>query len=264
MTLVPDLLARGKRVVDLSADFRFRDAAVYQRAYQPHSSPELLPRAVYGLVEVYRDEVRTAELIGNPGCYPTSVLLPLAPLIRRRMIRTESLVADAKSGVSGAGRAPALTTLFCEVAESFKAYKVGTHRHTPEMEQILTREAGQPVVLTFVPHLVPMSRGMLTTLYGRVEKGVSPAAVRDCLVDFYRDSPFVRICREGRPPDTRHVRGTNYCDIGLHLEEKTGRLILMAAIDNLVKGAAGQAVQNMNLMLGMPETEGLQTVPAPL
>jgi N-acetyl-gamma-glutamyl-phosphate reductase len=264
MALVPELLARGKRVVDLSADFRFHDAALYAQAYQPHSSPELLQRAVYGLAEVYREEIRTADLIGNPGCYPTSVLLPLVPLIRKRMLRIDSLVADSKSGVSGAGRSPTLATLFCEVAESFKAYKVGTHRHTPEMEQILTREAGQPLVLTFVPHLVPMSRGMLTTLYGRVEKGVSSAAVLDCLADFYRDAPFVRICPDGRPPDTRHVRGTNYCDIGAHLEEKTGRLILMAAIDNLVKGAAGQAVQNMNLMLGLPETEGLKAVPAPL
>ncbi len=264
MALVPELRSGGKRVIDLSADFRFSDPAVYEEAYQPHSSSELLARTVYGLSEVYRDRIRSAELIGNPGCYPTSVLLPLVPLIRRGMLKTETLVADSKSGVSGAGRSPNRTALFCEVAESFKAYKVGAHRHAPEMEQVLQAEAGHRVPLTFVPHLVPMSRGMLSTCYCQVNAGVSSAAVRDCLNGFYRDAPFVRICPEGRPPDTRNVRGSNYCDIGLHLEQKTGRLILMSAIDNLVKGAAGQAVQNMNLMMGLEETQGLKAVPAPL
>ena len=174
------------------------------------------------------------------------------------------MIADAKSGVSGAGRAPAQATLFCEVAESFKAYKVGTHRHTPEMEQVLSKEAGVPVRLTFVPHLVPMSRGMLTTLYAQMEEGVGEDEIRKGLHAFYKDAPFVRICPEGRPPDTRNVRGTNTCDIGWHVEDGTGRIVLMSAIDNLVKGAAGQAVQNMNLMLGLDETEGLKTVPAPL
>ena len=264
MTLAPDLLARGTRVVDLSADFRFDDAAVYEAAYQPHAAAELLARAVYGLAEVYRDDIRGADLVGNPGCYPTSVLLPLVPLLRGRLLDHRTLVADAKSGVSGAGRSPAQSTLFCEVAESFKAYKVGTHRHTPEMEQILGKEAGAPVAITFVPHLVPMSRGMLTTIYAQVVDGVGPKAIGDCLERFYRNAPFVRIRPAGRPPDTRNVRGTNYCDIGFHFEDKSCRLVLMSAIDNLVKGAAGQAVQNMNLMLGLPETEGLKAVPAPL
>jgi N-acetyl-gamma-glutamyl-phosphate reductase len=264
MALVPGLLERGRRVVDLSADFRFADAAVYERAYQSHAAPQLLKRAVYGLAEVYPEAIRSADLVGNPGCYPTSVLLPLVPLIRAGMIKDEYLVADAKSGVSGAGRTPAQATLFCEVAESFKAYKVGTHRHTPEMEQVLGKEAGRSVHLTFVPHLVPMSRGMLATLYAQMQAGVTAEQIRDCLVDFYREAAFVRLCPEGRPPDTRNVRGTNYCDIGWHVEEGTGRLILMSAIDNLVKGAAGQAVQNLNLMTGLPETEGLSMVPAPL
>ena len=264
MTLVPGLLERGRRVIDLSADFRFTDAAAYESAYQPHAAPQLLERTVYGLAEVYPEAIRAADLVGNPGCYPTSVLLPLVPLIRARMLRTASIVADAKSGVSGAGRAPAQATLFCEVAESFKAYKVGTHRHTPEMEQVLGKEAGAPVRLTFVPHLVPMSRGMLTTLYAQLEQGVTAEAIRDALGGFYRDAPFVRLCPAGRPPDTRNVRGTNYCDIGWHAEDGTGRLILMSAIDNLVKGAAGQAVQNLNLMLGFSETAGLGAIPAPL
>ncbi|MCF8052295.1 MAG: N-acetyl-gamma-glutamyl-phosphate reductase [Desulfobacterales bacterium] len=264
MGLVPELMDRGRRIVDLSADFRFQNADVYERHYQPHTARELLPQAVYGLSEVYRDRIRKADLIGNPGCYPTSVLLPLIPLIREGLLEPRSLIADAKSGVSGAGRSPARATLFCEVAESFKPYKVGAHRHTPEMEEVLTREAGDSIRLTFVPHLVPMSRGMLTTLYGQTKKGVDEAAVKNCLARFYPDSPFVRICPKGRPPDTRNVRGTNYCDIGFYLERGTGRLILMSAIDNLVKGAAGQAVQNMNLMLGLAETEGLTAIPAPL
>ncbi len=264
MGMIPELVARGRRIVDLSADFRFQNADAYERHYQPHSARDLLPRAVYGLSEVYREQIRQAVLIGNPGCYPTSVLLPVIPLIREGLLDPGSLIADAKSGVSGAGRSPARATLFCEVAESFKAYKVGGHRHIPEMEEVLSREAGDSIRLTFVPHLVPMSRGMLTTLYGHLKEGVDPSMIGDCLAAFYADSPFVRICPEGRPPDTRNVRGTNYCDIGFYHEKGTDRLILMSAIDNLVKGAAGQAVQNMNLMAGLNETAGLTTIPAPL
>ncbi len=264
MAYVPELLARDKRVVDLSADFRIKDAAVYEAHYQPHTAKDLLAQAVYGLTEIYREQIKAAVLIGNPGCYPTSVLLPLAPLLRADLIDGEHLVADSKSGVSGAGRAPSLGTHYCEVNESYRAYKVATHRHNPEMEQILTEQAQKPVPLVFVPHLVPMSRGMLSTIYAVVRPGVSAADIRACLHDFYKDAPCVRICPDGGVPDTRNVRGTNFCDIGWHLDEKRNRLILMAAIDNLVKGAAGQAVQNMNIMAGFDEIAGLDHVPYPV
>lgn len=264
MEIVPGLVERGLRVVDLSADFRFRDPALYETAYQPHTARELLERAAYGLSEVYTDAIRTAPVVGNPGCYPTSVLLPLIPLIKAGLIDSKNIIADAKSGVSGAGRSPSMGSLFCEVAESFKAYKVGVHRHNPEMNEVLSREHGKPVRITFVPHLVPMSRGMLTTLYAGLTRSASSEKIRACLTDFYRDRPFVRIFPEGRMPDTRFVRGTNYCDIGCTVDETGRRVILLSAIDNLVKGAAGQAVQNMNLMLDLDETTGLDTVPAPL
>ena len=263
MELVPELVERGVRVVDLSADFRFRDVPRYEAVYQPHSAGTYTEQAVYGLSEIYTDDIRKSNLIGNPGCYPTSVLLPLIPLIRNHWLDLDSIVADAKSGVSGAGRSPSLTTHFCEVQESFKAYKVGSHRHTPEMEEVLEKEAGVPVQITFVPHLVPKSRGMLTTLYVRLLERRSDDAVRDLLQQFYRGAPFVRIRSSDRPPDTLHVRGTNYCDIGCKIE-RGGRLILISAIDNLVKGAAGQAVQNMNIMLGFDQREGLDQIPYPL
>ncbi len=264
MEIVPALLGQGRKVIDLSADFRFQNAARYEAHYQRHTAKDLLPQSVYGLSEIYRDRIRTAALVGNPGCYPTCVLLPLVPLVRAGLLEPDTLVADAKSGVSGAGRSPSTGTLYCAVSESFKAYKVGSHRHTPEMEEVLGREAGRSVTLTFVPHLVPMSRGMAATIYAAPVKGVGSGDIDRCLREFYRDRPCVRLCAAGRPPDTLNVRGTNFCDIGFALDDRTNRLILMAAIDNLVKGAAGQAVQNMNLMLGLPETTGLMQVPYPL
>lgn len=264
MTLVPEFVKRKMRVVDLSADFRFNDAAVYESAYQPHTAKDLLEKAVYGLSEIYFEDIRSANLIGNPGCYPTSVLLPLIPLIKAGLLDLNSLIADSKSGVSGAGRSISLTSHFCEVNESFKAYKVAVHRHNPEMETVLSREANQPIRLTFVPHLVPMSRGMLTTIYATLIKGVQAGDIRNCLTDAYSGCAFIRICAEERVPDTLQVRGTNFCDIGFALDERTNRLILIAAIDNLVKGAAGQAVQNMNIMLGLDETAGLSHIPYPL
>jgi len=264
MEIVPDLLNRGCRVVDLSADFRFRDADRYESSYQPHTARNLLDEAVYGLSEIYREAIAAARLVGNPGCYPTSVLLPLVPLIRAKMVDEDSLIADSKSGVSGAGRSPALTTLYCEVTESFKAYKVAEHRHNPEMEEVLSREAGSDLNLTFVPHLLPMSRGMLTTAYARLTEGVSGTDVRRCLEQAYADCPFIRLRGESLLPETRHVRGTNFCDIGFRIDAGARRLVLISTIDNLVKGAAGQAVQNMNLMCGFEETAGLNTVPHPL
>ncbi|MGD9330377.1 MAG: N-acetyl-gamma-glutamyl-phosphate reductase [Desulfobacterales bacterium] len=264
MNLVPELLEAGLRVIDLSADFRFSDVHRYETVYQPHAAPALLDQAVYGLSEIYADRIRASRLVGNPGCYPTSVLLPLIPLIRDGLISPAHLVADAKSGVSGAGRSLSLATHFCEVSESFKPYKVAQHRHNPEIDEVISREAGYAVHLTFVPHLLPMSRGMLATTYAQTTPLVESDRIMECLKDSYGTCPFVRLSREGHVPNTRHVRGTNFIDIGLHLDDRSGTLILMSAIDNLVKGAAGQAVQNMNLMLDLDERAGLMPVPYPL
>lgn len=264
MELVPELLEKGRKVVDLSADFRFRSVETYERHYQPHSARALLDRAVYGLSEVYGDAVRGADLVGNPGCYPTCILLPLIPLVKAGLVDRRSLVSDAKSGVSGAGRSPAVGTLYAEVTESFKAYKAAAHRHNPEIDEALSRTAGEPVHLTFVPHLVPMSRGMLATTYAALSGGADAGKIRDCLSDAYADAPFVRLCDGDRLPETRCVRSTNHCDIGFRVDAAAGRLVLISAIDNLVKGAAGQAVQNMNLMMGCAETAGLQRVPFPV
>jgi len=264
MAIAPELIKRGKKVIDLSADFRFSDVSKYESFYQPHTAKELLKEAVYGLCEVYADKIKNARIIGNPGCYPTSVLLPLIPLLKESLLDTNTIIADSKSGVSGAGRSPSLTVHFCEVSESFKAYKVASHRHAPEMEEILSREAGKSVQITFVPHLIPMSRGMLTTTYASLAKKISSDDIRDCLASFYKGRPFVRISPDGSVPNTLHVRGTNYCDIGFKIEERNNRLIMISAIDNLVKGAAGQAVQNMNIMMGLDETTGLRGIPFPL
>ena len=264
MSFVPDFIKRGKKVIDLSADFRFNDAAVYESVYQPHTAKELLASAVYGLSDVYFDQIREATLIGNPGCYPTSVLLPLIPLLKEGLLDLSTLIADSKSGVSGAGRSLSLGVHHCEVVESFKPYKVAVHRHNPEMDAVLSREAQSAVSITFVPHLVPMSRGMLTTVYATPARKIKAQEIADCYTAAYAQRPFVRLCPEGRLPDTRYVRGTNYCDVGFKLDERNNRLILISAIDNLVKGAAGQAVQNMNIMLGLDETAGLHNVPYPL
>lgn len=264
MTLVPELLGKGLRVIDLSADFRFTDVSRYEAVYQPHAAPALLDQAVYGLSEVYAERIGSARLVGNPGCYPTSVLLPLIPLIRHGLVSPVNLVADAKSGVSGAGRSLSLAAHFCEVSESFKPYKVAQHRHNPEMDEQLGLVAGYAVHITFVPHLVPMSRGMLATSYAQIMPSVGYRHIMECLNDCYGACPFVRLCGDDRLPDTRNVRGTNFIDIGFRLDDVGGTLILMSAIDNLVKGAAGQAVQNMNLMLGLDERAGLMPVPYPL
>jgi N-acetyl-gamma-glutamyl-phosphate reductase len=264
MTFVPEIVNHGLKVIDLSADFRFKDAAVYEAAYQPHTSKALLKSSVYGLSEIYTEQIRAAMLVGNPGCYPTSVLLPLIPLIKQGLVDPETLVADSKSGVSGAGRSPSLATHYCEVNESFKAYKVAAHRHNPEMDSVLSGEAQKPISITFVPHLVPMTRGMLTTLYATPLDTLTMQDVLDCYMTVYSRRPFIRLCPKDGLPDTLHVRGTNYCDIGFKLDERNNRLIIISAIDNLVKGAAGQAVQNMNLMLGLDETVGLLPVLYPL
>jgi N-acetyl-gamma-glutamyl-phosphate reductase len=264
MEVVPGLLARGKRVVDLSADFRFQNPSTYETWYEPHQAKDVLSSAVYGLAEIYGDQIRNASLIGNPGCYPTSVLLPLLPLVKEPFVDIENIVADSKSGTSGAGRQVSLVTHFCEVNEGFKAYNVDQHRHNPEMDEVLSFFSGENVHITFVPHLVPMTRGMLTSIYIGLKKPVSLEAVTASLRSFYTGKPFVRICPEGRFPNTMHVKGTNYCDIGLAVSRDGRRVIAVSAIDNLVKGASGQAVQNMNIMFDFEETAGLDQVPAPL
>ena len=264
MEIVPVLKEKGKKIIDLSADFRFSDVSSYERCYQPHTAKELLAESVYGLSEIYEKYISNADLIGNPGCYPTSVLLPLIPLLKRGYIKTETLIGDCKSGTSGAGRSLVLTSHYCEVNESFKAYKVAAHRHEPEMDEVLSREANKPVHMTFTPHLVPMTRGMLSTIYASLTNGVDADDIRTCLSDFYATAPFVRLCEDELLPTTLNVRGTNFCDIGFRIDEQSQRLIILSAIDNLVKGAAGQAVQNMNIMMGLDQTTGLLHMPYPL
>jgi N-acetyl-gamma-glutamyl-phosphate reductase len=261
MEVVPPLLAAGVRVVDLSADFRFRDQAVYEAWYQPHSAPGLLTEAVYGLPELHRNEIRTARLVGNPGCYPTCVILGLAPLVKGRLVFPDSLIADCKSGVSGAGRGANLTTSYCEVTDGFRAYKVGEHRHAPEMEQELSLLAGKTVKITFTPHLAPMSRGILGTLYAQLVKPLTDDDIYKVYRAFYRDQPFVRLQPPGTWPSTQQVRGSNYCDLGFKVDQERGRVIVISAIDNITRGAAGQAVHNFNLMMSFPETQGLDLVP---
>lgn len=261
MELVPELLRLGLRVIDLSADYRFRDAAVYEAWYQPHKTPELLSQAVYGLPELYREQIRNARLVGNPGCYPTSVILAAAPVLARGLIDSNSLIADSKSGVSGAGRGPALGTHFCEVNEGFKAYKVGEHRHTPEIEQELAAVAGRPITVTFTPHLVPMSRGILSTVYATLNPDVQATDVDEAYAAFYRENSFVRLCGSSDLPTTLQVRGSNYCDLGWRVDPRTRRLVVVSVIDNLTRGASGQAVCNMNLMHGLAEGLGIDEAP---
>jgi N-acetyl-gamma-glutamyl-phosphate reductase len=252
------VLARGKKLIDLGADFRFRDAAVYEAWYKvPHEAPALLQEAVYGVPEFYRERLRGASLVANPGCYPTAALLALVPLLRVGVIAPDGLIIDAKSGVSGAGRKLDLRTHYAEVNENVQAYNVGVHRHTPEIEQELSVAAGKEIRVSFTPHLVPQTRGILATVYANVKE---PLATGDLLAvyrDFYRGEPFVRVLPEGVLPQTKSVTGSNCAHLGAVADPRTGRAVLLAAIDNLVKGASGQAVQNMNLMFGLPETTGL-------
>jgi N-acetyl-gamma-glutamyl-phosphate reductase len=262
MDIVPLLLDAGKKVVDLSADYRIHDAAVYEAWYQPHSSPQLLGEAAYGLPELYRETVRSARLTANPGCYPTSVILALTPLLRNGLVDPATLIIDSKSGTSGAGRAANVGSLFCEVTDGFRAYKVGgSHRHIPEIEQELSAAAGCPVTVSFTPHLLPISRGILSTIYGSLTESGKQADLQGLYEQTYGDEPFVRVLPSGSVPATQYVRGSNCCDIGLQVDSRTGRIIVMSAIDNIVKGASGQAVQNMNLMNGFAETTGLMGAP---
>ena len=257
MAAAPVFLEAGVKVVDLSADFRLRDLSVYESWYVKHTAPDLIKKAVYGLPELYRDDVKGADLVANPGCYPTSIILGIAPLLKEGCVDPGSIIADSKSGTSGAGRDLKIDSLFCEVNEGFKAYKVGSHRHTPEIEQELGRLAKRDLAISFTPHLLPVNRGILSTIYATLEKRISTAEVIDIYRKFYAGEKFVRICGKGSLPNISSVRGTNFCDIGCVADGRTGRAIIVSAIDNLVKGASGQAVQNMNLMCGLPEDTGL-------
>ena len=262
MDLVPHLLAAGKKVVDLSADFRLRDVLVYEKWYQPHSSSRLLSEAVYGLPELYRKHIATSKLVANPGCYPTSIILGLAPLLKAGAIEAHTIIADSKSGTSGAGRAAQTGSLFCEVHDGFRPYKVGrAHRHTPEIEQELTSLAGDKVHISFTPHLLPISRGILSTVYASLAPGFDRNKIDVLYHDHYHAEPFVRLLAEDSFPATQYVRGSNFCDISYKIDAVTNRIIVMSAIDNIVKGASGQAVQNMNIMHGFSETTGLSIVP---
>jgi N-acetyl-gamma-glutamyl-phosphate reductase len=250
------------RICDLSADFRLADVATYAQWYgHAHRAPELQREAVYGLTELARAALGNARLVANPGCYPTSAQLPLVPLVREALIDADDIVIDAKSGVTGAGREAKQGSLFAEVAEGINAYGVASHRHAPEIEQGLSAAAGRPIVVNFTPHLMPMNRGILSTIYVRLANGADLAALRRTLERAYASEPFVRVLPEGMLPSTRQVRGTNRCLIGLSKDRVSGRAILISAIDNLVKGASGQAVQNMNAMLGLDETIGLVAEP---
>jgi N-acetyl-gamma-glutamyl-phosphate reductase len=261
MEMVPELLDGGARVVDLSADFRLADKATYAVWYQEHTAPHLLAEAVYGLPELNREKIGAARLIANPGCYPTSAALALAPLLEDGRIDPATVIIDSKSGTSGAGRGAKVASLFCEVNEGFKAYGLPKHRHTPEIEQTLSTLAGQEVIINFTPHLVPANRGILSTCYSSLAGNAGSAELHGLFCKYYEGEPFIRVLPEGQLPNISQVRGSNFCDIGLVVDNRTNRVIVVSAIDNLVKGAAGQAIQNMNLMLGLPETQGLLQAP---
>ena len=258
MPVAHEAARSGKKLIDLGADFRFTDFQVYESWYKVgHKAKDLLPQAVYGLPEVNREKIKGAWLVANPGCYPTSAILALAPLLKQKLIDTGSIVVDSKSGVSGAGRGLSLGSHYCEVNENFKAYNVAAHRHTPEIEQILSRIAGEQITVTFTPHLLPVTRGILSTVYARLSSGAGVEQLRQLYREYYKDEFFVRVLPDGTLPQTKWVAGTNHCDIGLTVDARTGRVIVITAIDNVVKGASGQAVQNMNIICNLPEDTAL-------
>ncbi|MGE7272734.1 N-acetyl-gamma-glutamyl-phosphate reductase [Brevibacillus panacihumi] len=260
--LSPQVVELGGKVIDLSGDFRLENPTVYQEWYKKDAAPEAwIKRAVYGLTEWNKEQVAGASLIANPGCYPTAALLALLPLAKSGWVAADDWIVDAKSGVSGAGRGVSLGVHYSEINESIHAYKVGTHQHTPEIEQEITRQSGAEATIQFTPHLVPMTRGILATAYGKLTKQVSQAQIQELFAATYADQPFVRIRPAGSHPRTKEVYGSNYCDIAVHVDERTGRVILLSVIDNVVKGAAGQAIHNMNVMFELPETMGLPLVP---
>ncbi|MDD2619806.1 MAG: N-acetyl-gamma-glutamyl-phosphate reductase [Syntrophomonadaceae bacterium] len=254
-----ELLPAGVRCVDLGADFRLKDALLYESYYEiTHEAPHMLQEAVFGLPEIYREKISKSRLVANPGCFPTGAILPLAPLLEAGMVESQGIIVDSKTGVSGAGKTPKASSHFCGVNEGIRAYGVGNHRHGPEIAQELSFAAGEKVKMTFTPHLVPMNRGILTTIYARLRSGADALQVRKVLENKYRDEYFVRVLPQGVMPYTKWVNGSNFIDIGIHCDEESGMVILVSALDNLVKGASGQAIQNLNIMLGMEENKGLK------
>ena len=261
-SLVNDDILNKVKVIDLSADFRIKDAAVYEEWYGiEHKAKQYLDEAVYGLCEINREAVKKARLVANPGCYPTCSILSIYPLLKEGLIDPSTVIIDAKSGTSGAGRGAKVDNLFCEVNENIKAYGVATHRHTPEIEQELSLAAGEPMTISFTPHLVPMQRGILVTAYASLKKEVTWEEVKEVYDRYYDKERFVRVLEQDVCPQTRWVEGSNYVDVGFKIDPRTKRIIMMGAMDNLVKGAAGQAVQNMNLVFGLDEAEGLRMAP---
>jgi len=260
MDYVNKIIETGKKVIDLGADFRFNDVKVFKQWYGiEHKAEKLLKEAVFGLPELYREAIKKARLIGNPGCYPTASILGTAPLIKEGLVELDSIIVDAKSGVSGAGRGVSLKVHYCERNEGIEAYAVTTHRHMGEIEYQLSRISGNQMAVTFVPHLTSMNRGILATIYAKLKQKMDYKQLTAVYKKFYEKEPFVRIF-EDKLPNTKFVAGTNFCDIGIQVNEKTGRVIVLSAIDNLIKGAAGQAVQNMNIMLGWEETTALKAL----
>ena len=261
-SLVNDEILSQTKIIDLSADFRIKDVAVYEKWYGiEHKSPSYIKEAVYGLCEINREDVKGARLVANPGCYTTCSILTAYPLVKEGLIDPSTLIVDAKSGTSGAGRGSKVANLYCEVNENMKAYGVASHRHTPEIEEQLGYAAGHPITISFTPHLVPMNRGILVTEYASLKPGMTPDQIRAAYNKYYADEYFVRVLDDGVVPETRWVEGSNYVDVNFKVDPRTNRVIMMGALDNLVKGAAGQAVQNMNLMFGLEENTGLQLVP---
>ncbi|MCI8865525.1 MAG: N-acetyl-gamma-glutamyl-phosphate reductase [Lachnospiraceae bacterium] len=255
-----EVLSKTK-VIDLSADFRIKDVKVYEKWYKlNHPAPQLIQEAVYGLPELNRDKIKEARLIANPGCYPTCSFLTLYPMVKEGVVDTGTIIIDAKSGTSGAGRSAKVPSLYCEVNENIKPYGVASHRHTPEIEEQLSYVAGKPVFISFTPHLVPMNRGILVTAYGSLARPVTTEEIKDIYEHYYGGEYFVRPLKPGMVPQTRWVEGSNFADIAFQVDERTHRLVMMGAIDNMVKGAAGQAIQNMNLMFGLPEDTGLKQI----
>ena len=258
MSKLPDYLQSDCKIIDLSADYRLKDPKAYTDWYSvTHTNPELLEKAVYGLPELHRQAIQSAQLVANPGCYPTSVVLALAPLLKTDWVDLGSIISDSKSGVSGAGRKPSLTNHFAEVNEGISPYGLADHRHTPEMEQELSALAGKSVRLTFSPHLVPMTRGMLSTVYINLNQAITDEKLVEHYRSFYKGENFIRVLNPGKFASSHHVLSSNFCDIGLKVDSRNQRLIITSALDNLIKGASGQAVQNMNIMLGLDEKTGL-------
>jgi N-acetyl-gamma-glutamyl-phosphate reductase len=261
-SLVHEALLNKVVIIDLSADFRMKDENIYAEWYgEKHSKPHLLNTAVYGLCELYRDRIKETKLVANPGCYPTATTLGLYPLLKEKLIDTKSIIVDAKSGVSGAGRSLKIGSHYNEVNESTKAYGIGVHRHTPEIEEQLSRVADEAIIINFTPHLIPMHRGILITAYANLKDTYQYEYIQDIYKSYYKDEYFVRLLNEGNYPETRWVKGSNFCDINFKIDPRTNRIIVVSAIDNLIKGAAGQAVQNMNIIFGFDEELGLMQVP---